>query len=207
MHASPANQYGIILLAAGSSSRLGKPKQLLVYKGDTLVKKAAEIALKVTGNVMVVTGANEKNVRAELESLPIYTIENNFFEEGIASSIRIGLNSLLNYFPEIQSVIFIVCDQPFISVELLCQLIERKEKTNKGIIACQYDGTLGTPILFQQKFFEELLLLEGDAGAKKITYQHSGEVEHIEFPLGAMDIDTIEDYELLLRKKKQTKSR
>ena len=196
------NQYGIILLAAGVSNRFGSSKQLLIFEGISLVKKMAQVAVKASDKVIVVTGANGESVEAELKALPVNIVQNKFFEEGIASSIRIGLETLLKEFKDIESVIFIVCDQPFISPQLLRALIEKKVQTNKGIISSEYAGTLGVPVLFQQKFFEELLTLRGDTGAKKIIYEHPDEVATIDFPLGKIDIDTIEDYKLLLQTQK-----
>ena len=201
MEPSVVNQYGIVLLAAGSSSRLGKPKQLLIFEGNTMVGKMAEIALEVTNKVVVVTGADGEKVKAGLNTFPVHTIQNNFFREGIASSIRIGLATLLKKFKDIESVIFIVCDQPFVSPGLLRALIEKKQQTNKIIIASEYEGTLGVPALFQRNFFEKLLTLKDDMVAKKIIYEHQGQVATINFPLGKIDIDTMEDYELLLETK------
>lgn len=193
-----AKEYGIVLLAAGTSSRLGKPKQLLIFEGNTLVKKMAEVALKVTDKLVVVTGAHGEKISEELKELPAHIIPNDFFGEGIASSIRTGLQELLRAFETVQSVIFLVSDQPFVTSELLNSLIEKKEQTGKGIIASHYEGTLGTPVLLHQNFFQELLTLKGDAGAKKLIYQYPNEVVSVDFPDGAIDIDTVEDYQALL---------
>ena len=198
-----SNEYGIVLLAAGASNRLGQPKQLLIFENETLVKKMARVALQITEKLVVVTGANSNEVQHELVHLPAHIIHNEFFKDGIASSIKTGLNNLLYHFKEIDSVIFMVCDQPFVSAELVAALIEKREQTGKTIIASHYAGTLGTPVLFQKKFFPDLLRLEGDTGAKKIIYQHPEEVASVDFPPGAVDVDTMDDYELLLLKQKK----
>jgi CTP:molybdopterin cytidylyltransferase MocA len=90
-----------------------------------------------------------------------------------------------------------VCDQPFISLTLVNQLLNIQQKTGKAIVACSYGDTVGTPVLFKSTFFPELLTLQGDAGAKKIIKQHSGAVATVTFPKGHIDIDTDTDYEAL----------
>lgn len=194
-----SNQYGIILLAAGKSSRLGIPKQLLLQDGSTLIKRAATIALEITNNVVVVTGAENEKVEKELRSLPLQIIHNTAFEEGIASSIRIGITSSAVFFGELRGIIFIVCDQPYLSANLLQKLLETAVQTNKGIVACAYADTLGIPVLFQSKYFDRLLNLKGDVGAKKIIQESPEDVATVDFPLGNVDIDTMQDYENLTK--------
>ncbi len=200
MSTSPGDNYGIVLLAAGSSSRLGEPKQLLILNGVSLVKKMAEIALEVTLCTVVVIGACAEKVAAELNDTPIEIVENKFFEDGIASSIHAGLNALMKTCTEIKGAIFIVCDQPFISSKTLLELIEKKNETDKGIVASEYARTWGTPVLFKPKYFKELLELKGDAGAKKLIGLYPGDVAIVDFPLGEMDIDTMEDYKRVSQK-------
>jgi molybdenum cofactor cytidylyltransferase len=187
---------GIIILAAGSSSRLGRPKQNLIYKGETLLQRAVNITLASTCDVVVVVlGANEEIIKPTIESLAITTIRNPDWQEGMASSIRTGINTLKQGGQNIDSVILMLCDQPFVDTELLNQLIQKKQA--KGITACTYKDTIGPPVLFDKKYFDELLLLKGHEGAKKLILKYPGDVETIPFPLGAVDIDTMEDYEKL----------
>src|SRR5689334_1632098 len=120
---SSSEYYGVVLLAAGKSSRLGQPKQLLVFEENTLIKRATEIALQVTSKIIVVTGSEKAKIDKELSPLNIITVFNKNYEEGIASSIRTGLTSMQENFPAIKAVILMVCDQPFISVSLLKQLV------------------------------------------------------------------------------------
>lgn len=195
-----AEDYGIVLLAAGKSSRLGQPKQFLVFGNKSLVKKAARTALEITGKVIVVTGAFKEKVEGELSGLPIDVVYNKDYEEGIASSIRTGLSSLIKKFGDIKGVIFIVCDQPYLNSSVLKQLIDKTTEPNNTIVAAIYAGTVGTPVLFMRTFFQNLLELKGDNGAKKIIKEHINDVGTIDFPQGEIDIDTMEDYDSIKNK-------
>jgi molybdenum cofactor cytidylyltransferase len=187
---------GIIILAAGSSGRLGSPKQNLIYKGETLLQRAVRAAKASACNVIIVVlGANEEIIKPTIEGLNITTIRNPDWQEGMASSIRTGVNNLRQSGQNIDSAILMLCDQPFIDAELLNQLVQRKQA--KGITACTYKDTIGPPVLFTKKYFDELLLLKGHEGAKKLILKYPGDVETIPFPLGAVDIDTMEDFERL----------
>lgn len=191
--------YGIIILAAGTSSRLGTPKQLLIYKGKTLLQHILEIATDVNaGTVVAVLGANGDLILKEIVlSKKYHMVINDSWSEGIASSIRCGLNTLLQLNPTCNGAIFAVCDQPYITATLLNDLIKTQQETGKYIAACSYADTLGTPVLFHKKLFPELLKLEGDNGAKKIIKKYPGSVVSFLFPEGKVDIDTSADYEKL----------
>jgi molybdenum cofactor cytidylyltransferase len=191
------NGPGIILLAAGSSSRLGQPKQLAIYNGKSLISYALSQAEKVTKNTMVVLGSGIDLVKKEIAGFQVQIIHNKNWEDGMASSICLGLSEFLKDNPSAGSVIFMVCDQPFVNAPLLKTLISTYEVSNKPIVACSYENTVGTPVLFDKLFFPELLALAGQAGAKKIISQNMGSVITIPFPLGHIDIDTREDYEAL----------
>jgi molybdenum cofactor cytidylyltransferase len=186
---------GLILLAAGSSSRLHQPKQLLEYNGSKLLQRSIDIALSSEADpVLLVIGSNAKLIEEQIEAGKIIVVENELWQEGIASSIRCGLNALLKTLPNIEQTIFMVCDQPYVSTEILNKVINAAEQTGQDIIACKYADTLGTPTLFSQKYFQELLQLQGHEGAKKLIMKYSQEVGMIHFAKGATDIDTWDDY-------------
>jgi molybdenum cofactor cytidylyltransferase len=191
---------GIIILAAGSSSRFGDIKQLSLYVDKTFIRHAVTIAKKVVKKVIVVLGAHAEKVKKEIEDSDVVFVFNKDWEEGMASSIRSGLSTFLEIEPAAESVIFMVCDQPFVSSSLLNELISKHVETNKQIIASTYQGTVGTPVFFEKTFFPALLNLKGQSGAKKIIQQNSESTIRIPFPLGYVDIDTKEDYELLQKK-------
>jgi len=189
---------GLILLAAGSSSRLGEPKQNLLYEGQPLLQRAIQTALaSACEPVLVILGSNAEAFQSGLNDLPVQTIFNPDWHEGMASSIRQGISALNEMAPDLDGAILMVCDQPFVTTALLDDLVEQKRLHGHGIIACSYQETLGTPALFDKQFFPELLALQGQEGAKKLLFQHAEVVTPIDFPLGTFDIDTPQDYEAL----------
>ena len=195
------DKYGIVILAAGSSSRLGTPKQLLVLDGLSLIKKAALLALEITDKVIVVSGAHAEKIQAELQSLPLIIKENKVFQDGIASSIRVGLNTLVEKYNDIEGVIFMVCDQPYLTADIINQLVSVANNSEKAVVACSYGNSLGIPALFKKKYFEELKELTGDMGAKKLIMTHMVDVEEIPFPEGSIDIDTEEEWDQVRAKR------
>lgn len=192
------NKTGIVILAAGNSSRLGRPKQLLEYKESTLLKNTISEALKIQNSfLIVVTGSNHDVIENELNLPKIKFSFNPEWETGMASSIVKGLNELLRLNPDSEECIFAVCDQPFVTNLVFENLISEYHKTEKGIIASAYSETLGTPVLFHKKYFNELLELSGQEGAKKIIKKYSDDVVSVSFEKGNIDIDTEEDYKKL----------
>jgi molybdenum cofactor cytidylyltransferase len=186
------------LLAAGASARLGKPKQLLLYKGKSLLQHATQAALDSRATpVVIVTGANAELVQKEMTGPEVIYTENKEWAEGMASSVRCGLNILLGVAPATDSVIMMVCDQPYVNPKLLNDLLATQWKTGQPIVTSQYENVSGPPALFHKIIFPELLALKGDAGARKIIQRHAHEMATVSFPQGKIDIDTEEDYEAL----------
>lgn len=191
-------KYGVIILGAGNSSRLGQPKQLLMYRGKTLICQMAEEAIEAVGSpVVLVTGANAPQILEKLCGFAIEIVENDHWIEGMGSSISTGMKTLVKH-EGLAGVIIMVCDQPFVNAALLRQLMDQQLIAGKGIIACTYDNTAGTPVLFANTYFDALTALEGQEGAKKILQQSTDDLALVPFPLGALDIDTAEDYQRLL---------
>lgn len=190
-----------MLLAAGASARLGTPKQLLPYKTSTLLEHALDIALQAKAHpVIAVLGANKDLIKGSLKSNKAVFVINNAWQEGMASSIRCGLQKILEIKPAIEAVIFLVCDQPYVSKKLLQQLIDAHLTSGRPIVASHYKNNTGTPALFHSSLFSAIMNLKGDAGAKKILQQYPEMVAIIDFPLGEIDIDTSGDYEKLIGK-------
>ncbi len=186
----------IILLAAGSSSRMGKSKQLLDINGEPLLLHAIKTALDTkASDVIVVLGANEQNHLDAISLMPIRTISNHFWKSGMGSSIKTGLHYLIKEIPESKGVIIMVCDQPALTAGHLKQLIDTFLQTRKPIVASYYSDTSGVPVLFARSFFSNILMLRDEHGAKKIIEQFPDQVVTVPFPEGAVDLDTIEDYE------------
>ena len=190
---------GILILAAGNSSRLGEPKQLLNFNGKTLLRNVVNEAIKVTESVIVVTGSNHSQNSREIEDFEVKIVENINWDQGMGSSIKIGINQLLNRFSEVQNIIISVCDQPFIEASVFSDLIQMQKISQKGIVASKYSDTLGTPVLFTKKYFEEISILSGQEGAKKVTQKFKDDIAEIIFEKGAIDIDTQSDYQKLIQ--------
>ncbi len=191
---------GLVLLAAGSSNRMGQPKQLLPFNGRPLIRHVLSVAhASLCDDVVVVLGKFSDQIVPLIDTTKAIVVHNHHWEEGMASSIRCGLEALLKKRPAAGAAIFMVCDQPFVSSTLLNELIRTKAETAKTIIASTYQGAIGTPALFDKIFFERLMQLHGQEGAKKIIMQHIHDVKTIPFPMGYIDIDTPGDYEELKR--------
>lgn len=189
---------GIIILAAGSSSRLGQAKQLLKFKGKTLLEISLHAASdSLAEQIVLVLGANRDQIQQEVNLSSYYQVTNKNWENGMASSMQTGLKHLLQK-QEINAVILMLSDQPFIEVNTINNLIINYLNSDKGIITSTYQNTFGVPVLFDQKYFNELLELQSKEGAKTIIYKHLDDVEKVDFPNGAVDIDTYEDYEKLI---------
>jgi len=192
------NSCGIVILAAGASTRLGKPKQLLQYHGKTLLDHSVNEAINAKADaVVVILGKNADLLQNKIDNQKVNVVINRDWEEGMAASVRLGLATLLKIKPYIDAVIFMVCDQPHISSLVLNELITTQQKTTKQIVTCNYGGSIGPPALFHKKYFRELAKVKGDIGARNIIQQNMNDVATILFPEGKIDIDTQEDYDAL----------
>ena len=192
------NSCGIVILAAGASTRLGKPKQLLQYRGKTLLAHAINEAINSNADaIVVILGKDADLFKKEIDEKKVRVAINSSWEEGMASSLRLGLDTLLTDKPYIDAVIFMVCDQPHVLSSILNELIITQQKTTKQIVTCNYGDSIGPPALFHKKYFKDLMKLSGDTGARKIIQQNMNDMTTILFPEGEIDIDTEEDYEEL----------
>lgn len=186
----------IILLAAGSSSRMGQSKQLLVVENESLLLRSVKAALgSLVKNVIVVLGAEEQKHRSVIEHLPVKIVHNKNWHTGMGSSIKSGLNHLLTNYPETQAAIISVCDQPLLTSTHLSNLIVTYQKEEKDIIASDYSNSAGVPALFDKSLFSELSNIPDEQGAKKIIKNHPDSIALLNFPAGEIDLDTIEEYE------------
>lgn len=187
------NRIGGLLLAAGGSSRLGQPKQLFEFKGKTLLRHAAEAMTESSCDpVVVVLGAETGMSTIEIAGLSVVQCLNENWQSGMSSSIKIGLAMLLELAPEIDAVLVSLCDQPFITTEMLNRFGEKFATTNAAVIAAAYNGVTGVPALFSCEIFEELSHLDGDKGARDLIRSRF-DVETIDLPEAAFDIDTPDD--------------
>lgn len=186
---------GAVILAAGGSSRLGQPKQLLTFRGDTLIRRAAGAAAEAgCAPVVVVVGATNDAIQTELQSTSAIVVENEQWETGPGSSIGRGVTELP---ASVDAVVLLACDQPFLDTTIVRKLIDAHEKTGKPIAASSYANTVGIPALFARSKFEALLALSPAVGAKGLITAQPDDVATVPFEAGAIDIDTPEDFERL----------
>jgi molybdenum cofactor cytidylyltransferase len=192
-----AARHGAIVLAAGGSSRLGRPKQLLELGGEPLVRRAARAAAEAAyAPIVVVVGAEEAAVRRALESGAFAIAVNERWKTGIASSIRAGIEALLAQRPDAEGALLAACDQPLVGAAHLA-LLAGALGGGKAIAASSYGGTAGVPALFAREVFPELLALEGDRGAKRVIASDPARVAVVDLPGGERDVDTEKDWSTL----------
>ena len=193
---------GAILLAAGGSTRLGRPKQLLAYRGRTLLRHAAEQALASRARpVVVVLGADEARCQQELAGLAatdVVSVPNPDWAVGMGSSIRTGVTALMGHAPDVRGAIILLCDQPLVTAEVLDTLIARHVEAPAATIAAHYAGEPGVPALFPRARFGELAQLDGASGAKRLLRAtEASPLVTVPCPGAAIDVDTLADYEAL----------
>jgi molybdenum cofactor cytidylyltransferase len=185
---------GAAILAAGASTRMGVPKQLLQFGGETMLRRAASFAMEAGCRpVVVVTGADAAASRKALRGLDVREAENQQWESGISSSVRVGIEAIVTAHPQTAAVVLMLCDQPFVTREIIARLVAAHRETGRSIVASRYGGSYGVPALFGKVHFAELTTLKGDAGAKRVIQRHLPKVHLVSFPEGEIDIDTPED--------------
>jgi len=172
-----------VVLAAGSSSRLGRPKQEVVYRGETLLQRAVRFASHVADEVIVVS--NTPLI------LDVRVVVNAHAAEGIASSIRAGVTAAL----DASRLLITLCDQPLVTDVHLRALLN----TRAPIVATGYAGIAGVPAVFSAAYFSDLLALQGDRGARAVIEAHRDAVTVVPFEGASIDIDTEEDVDKLQR--------
>ncbi|HDQ72392.1 MAG TPA: HAD-IIA family hydrolase [Chloroflexi bacterium] len=186
-----------IILAAGASTRFGEPKQLLDWHGVPLLRHVTETALQADLDpVIVVLGSHAEAVRQALGTHGIQTAMNWRWEAGMSTSVQVGLAALP---PDTSAALFLQCDQPLVTADLLRTLAKRFRKTGAPIVHPVYAGRRGTPTLFARRLFPELAEVSGDRGGRDLISRYAKEVTTIEVAHADVlsDIDTRADYERL----------
>ena len=187
--------YGAIILAAGASTRMGHVKQLLPWKGSTLLQHAIdEVLSSEIDETVVVLGANKRLIEEQTNLSGVDSVFNAKWEEGMASSIVTGLKHLLSKAPEIGAVLIVLCDQPLLDKNNYNRLIKKIITNKNKIISSSYSDQLGVPVVFDKRFFSDLLKLRGEQGAKKLLATYNSEVIGVEAGDKAIDLDTEDKY-------------
>ena len=173
---------------------MGRPKQTLHYRGESLLRRAALGALGAGCRpVVVVTGAHAELSRRELDGLDVREVLNTLWETGMASSVRAGVEALVVADADAEAAVLMLCDQPHVTADVISRLVEAYRATRKPVVASAYGGGFGVPALFGESLFAELARLEGAAGAKQVIKRHASDAHFLPFPRGVVDIDTPDD--------------
>jgi molybdenum cofactor cytidylyltransferase len=187
-----------VILAAGASTRFGKPKQFALFHGETFIRRTAKAAIEVDClPVVVVTAEESARVTVELTGLTVSIAINRRWADGMGSSIVVGIRHAMNLAPDIDVALLLTCDQPFVTAAVITQMIQLRLTSGKPIIASAYAETIGIPALFDRSCFPDLLRLKGDSGGKGMILARPDDVASFDFPSGEIDIDTAADYEKL----------
>jgi molybdenum cofactor cytidylyltransferase len=186
----------ILILAAGNSSRLGSPKQLVNFEGKTLIERITETALSISKEVLIVLGCNEEMILPKLERFKedISIIFNPKWKEGMGTSISAGVEKLAD---RSDLILILLSDQPFVSKVLLQNMLQTYASSHNPIVSCVYNGTFGVPMLFDKSIFPELLKLSENKGARSFLHLYENKISTMNFPKGIIDIDTKEDMKQL----------
>ncbi|MGI9544547.1 MAG: nucleotidyltransferase family protein [Cyclobacteriaceae bacterium] len=191
---------GLIILAAGASTRMGKPKQLLPFGATTLIGHAIKAGVDSDCEpVVVVLGARSELIKKTIKDNSVNIAVNNSWQEGMGSSLRVGLKRILAL-QTVKAVVVMVCDQPSVDSQLLNDIISCFDKWDPTGVACNYGDIVGVPALFGAAMFSELLDISGDKGARALLMKYKDQFKLVSFPEGAMDIDTPNDYKHLTTK-------
>ena len=188
----------VVALAAGGSSRMGSPKQLLCHRGRPLARHAAEVAVATDcGPVLIVLGPHAGDIEEELAGLPLTPLLNSNREAGLGGSIRAGVGAISRD-ESVEAVVLLLSDQPMVGPEVVAALIDRFHRDRPTIVASEYGGTACVPALFARDIFPGLLTLPDGEGAKRLILEVGASAARVPFAGGLVDVDTPGDYERLL---------
>ena|SRR5882724_1821980 len=190
-------RFGVMVLAAGASARMGTPKQLLPVHGQPLVAHTVAAALASEGwPVVVVLGAHAEKIRPALARVPVLFAENPAWAEGLASSIRAGMGTMQQFSRRLDAVLVALGDQPAFSADVIARLVAGQRSGGRSIVAARYRGRQGAPALFLREHFPALAALIGEEGARSLLNDDPSRITAVDLPALGVDLDTPEDYAL-----------
>ena len=186
---------GLVLLAAGASRRMGRPKQLLPIDGRPLLRLVTERALRApVSPVVVVLGAHADEIGPVLAGLPVHPVSNPAWQEGLGSSVRAGVEAALQLAPDLAGLIILPTDQPNLPAQHLDTMIARFRQGGCSLVASLTGDRRVPPVLFGAAWFARLRQLTGDAGARDLLREDRPEFASVPLASNA-DLDTPEDYD------------
>lgn len=194
------HQSAIVILAAGSSSRMGKPKQLLKYKEETLIRRVCKLAI-ATGceKIFPVLGANKDQIAKEIDDLKVDIIDNPNWEAGMSTSLKAAVQHIEATNLALEGILILLVDQPYVKFDFIEQLLATAKTNPTKIIATTYKNILGVPAYFPNTYFAALQAIKGDKGARKVLVQYQEQAIKLPFPEAAHDIDTPKEWENFLK--------
>lgn len=188
-----------VILSAGESSRMGRPKALLPIDGVRFVEKIVS-TLKSTdvGNIIVVLGHNAEEIRRKISDLPVTILINHDYKQGQLSSLQVAIRLLESSGTPVDGILVHLVDHPYIEAKLVNLMIDRFYETKKLIVVPRFQDRRGHPVIFARALFSELLAAGTDQGAKPVVHAHRDDTLEIDTDdKGVLiDIDTPEEYRL-----------
>jgi len=195
---SSEENIAVVVLAAGGSTRLGRPKQLVEFKGKTLLKHTMdEVDDLGFQTKILVLGARQEEIQNKIDPKGFKVVINTDWEQGMASSINVGLKAAIAEEEGLNHVLFLVSDQPFLERANLIKLVHTQLTQHPKATYSKYGDNIGVPAIFSKEAFPLLLQLEGDEGAKKLTRMEDFNYCAETFKKGGFDVDTEEDVKQL----------
>ena len=196
------NRLGIILLAAGASQRMGRAKQLLPIDGEPLIVRTINTLLALPdAELLVVLGAHAEQIRPVIQDLPVQSIVNSNWSEGMGTSLASGVRFFQQKPPVVEAIMVTVVDQPFLQTAFLTELLQQFKTGEHPVAAAVYQDALGVPAIFSSDFFDFLIQSSGDKGARRWLMQHADKVRRVPFEKGEFDLDTPEQYRAFLKER------
>lgn len=195
------SKFAVLILAAGSSSRMGVPKQLLKWKGTNLLQYCMNSVKDLNADtVLLVLGANSEAIRSKIDTNQVTVLVNEHWKNGLGNTIAFGVNHITTTLSDIENILIMLVDQPLIDSNFLKLLIKTHVRHKKKLTCTLYqEHQFGVPAIFNKNYFEELSQLNDDFGAKRILKKYVDKLSYVDGKNFNLDIDTIADYEALYK--------